>query len=303
MASGDTPAVARRRLRLALRKAREAKGLTQGQVAEALNWSLSKVNRIELGEVTVSRTDAEALLRLLSVTNDDDHFKLLLEDARLSRGRGWWTEPRYRDHLTSALAEYLQFEEAAVEIRLFSPSLIPGILQTQAYAEALLNLWRDFTEYERQARVEMRMGRRARVVDRTPPVLFHMVLEETTLMREVGGRAVMADQLDEVHAFARRPEVQLRVLPLERSARSTLLGHFIILDLADDQNACLYREGSNSDRFTGEGEEIGKHRDEFEWMWTESYGADDSANLIYARAAAMRSPHLIERLGSVDRIG
>ena len=157
MASYEAPAVARRRLRLALRKAREAKGLTQAQVAEALDWSLSKVNRIETGEVTVSTTDLHALLRLFEVT-DAAQVDRLVADARASRRRGWWDEPRYRQHLTPAMLQLFQFETEATTIRIFHPTLIPGLLQTRAYAEAALGVWRDRLSEDGPAPPDWRRG-------------------------------------------------------------------------------------------------------------------------------------------------
>src|SRR4051812_2203499 len=101
MATGDSPASARRRLRLALRRARDAVGLTQGEVADKLHWSLSKVQRIESGDVTISVTDLTALLRLFEV-DDADRVEALTTDARLARKRGWWDEAKFRGHLTPA---------------------------------------------------------------------------------------------------------------------------------------------------------------------------------------------------------
>src|SRR5690606_6885937 len=126
----------------ALRRAREAKGLTQGEVAKRLEWSLSKVNRIESGEVTVSSTDLQALLRLFDIT-DPATIEQQSADARTSRRRGWWDEPAYRQHLTPATMQVLQFEVQASTIRVFQPVLIPGVLQTRPYAEFLMNF---FTE-------------------------------------------------------------------------------------------------------------------------------------------------------------
>src|SRR5215510_8813903 len=157
MVSSESPAVARRRLRLALRNAREAMGLTQGKVAEALEWSLSKVNRIESGEVTVSNTDVKAMLALFEVT-DAEHVESLLGDARTSRQRGWWDEPPYRDFLTIGTRQLLQFESEATAMRAFQPTLIPGILQTLDYASHVINFWQhDLTDAERTARLDVRL--------------------------------------------------------------------------------------------------------------------------------------------------
>src|SRR5262249_60734829 len=110
MASGDLPAVARRRVRMALREAREEKGLTQGQVAEAMEWSLSKVMRIESGEVTIAPNDLRFLLAYLEIT-DRARVDSLLQAAKTSRRRQMWSdEPRFREHTTQATRQLIQYE-------------------------------------------------------------------------------------------------------------------------------------------------------------------------------------------------
>ena len=117
---GESPAVARRRVRLALRKARQSSALSQSDVAQRLGWSMSKMQRIEAGEVTVSGTDLRALLDLYGGFSDED-IERLTEDSRISRRQRWWTAPEYRDHLTSGLMQLLQFEAEASGVRAYQP--------------------------------------------------------------------------------------------------------------------------------------------------------------------------------------
>src|SRR5689334_6603939 len=119
MSQVDLPAVARRRVRLALRSAREAKQLTQTEIARAMDWSLSKVMRIEKGEVNVSSSDLKLLLEHLEV-RDPDHVRQLLDDARLSRQQRWAIDQADRDHLTPAMLELIQYEAEATAIRYFA---------------------------------------------------------------------------------------------------------------------------------------------------------------------------------------
>jgi transcriptional regulator with XRE-family HTH domain len=293
MVSSESPAVARRRLRLALRNAREAMGLTQGKVAEALEWSLSKVNRIESGEVTVSNTDVKALLALFDVT-DVQQVESLLGDARTSRQRGWWDEAPYREHLTPATRQLLQFESEATAMRVFHPTLIPGMLQTPAYAEHILNFWNEhLPEQDRSARLEVRLRRRNQVLGREDPPHYYLVLDESVTWREVGGAAVMAEQLHSLLESARHPSVSLRVLPMADGAPMSMLGPFTVLGLGDDENAILYREMYLADEVVQDPEVIGGHRRHFEQMWQESLDESASIRLVEARAASM--------LASLDR--
>src|SRR5262249_50830972 len=155
----ESPAVARRRLRLTLRSLRDDRGLTQAAVADALGWSLSKLIRIERGEVTISRTDVSALLSHYGVT-DADMVRQLVEMARASRQRDWWAEPRLRVHVTRAMGQLLDFETAATVIRSFQHSVFPGLLQTEAYAVPILNYFNEqLPEATRAARLELRRRR------------------------------------------------------------------------------------------------------------------------------------------------
>ena len=287
MASYEAPAVARRRLRLALRKAREAKGLTQAQVAESLDWSLSKVNRIETGEVTVSTTDLHALLRLFGVV-DPAEVDRLVADARASRRRGWWDEPRYRQHLTPAMLQLFQFEAEATTIRVFHPTLIPGLLQTRAYAEAVLAVWRDrLDEAVRATRLEARLQRRGHVFGRPDPPRYLLILDESVLYRRLGGTDVMIEQLRELLALTRQPYLALRVVPLADTAVMAMLGVSSILDLGDDENAVLYREGVLQDEIIHNPDDVAYHRQLFDQIWRTALPEDASARMVEAHVEAL----------------
>jgi transcriptional regulator with XRE-family HTH domain len=275
----ESPAVARRRLRLALRRVREDKGVTQGQIAEALEWSLSKVNRIESGDVTISNTDLRALLTFLGVT-ESATIARLTDDARASRRRGWWDEPKYRQHLTAATQLVLQFETEATAIRCFQPTLFPGVFQTEDYARAVFETWKDtVTEDVSATRLAVRMRRRPQVFDRPDPPSYYLIVEESVIMREVGGPGVMADELRNVTAIGRASQANVRVLPLARSAKS-MLGGFTIFDLGDEENAILYRESAWGDEIVQSPEEMSRHRQIFEQMWGQSLDEGDSLRLI-----------------------
>ena len=187
MAASGSPASARRRLRLALRRIRDQRDLTQQQVADALDWSISKVNRIENGDVTISVTDLQAVLNLYKLASDVERADLV-EAARTAKRRGWWDEARYRDHATHALLTLIQFESHATAIRVFYPSLIDGLLQTPRYAEALFDyLNDDLSPDVRAARTEIRMRRQAEVLSRPDPPDILFLLDESILYRAVGG--------------------------------------------------------------------------------------------------------------------
>lgn len=287
MAVGESPAVARHRLRLALRQGREAAGLTQRQVAESLDWSLSKVNRIEAGEVTVSSTDLQAMLQLFGIS-DPAQVKELLGEARASRRRGWWDDPRYREHLTPAMIQSLQFEAEATVIRSFQPTLIPGLLQTPAYASAIVDVWsHELSEADRTTRAEVRSRRREHLLGLSEPPDYLLVLDESALLREVGGPEVMSEQLDTLLDLIRSGRVIVRVMPLAHAA-AYVLGMFTIY-ATDDEDLALYRESHLSDEIVYISESIRRHREIFEQIWQQCLTAEASTELIEARAGMMRS--------------
>ncbi|MDQ7907354.1 helix-turn-helix transcriptional regulator [Phytohabitans sp. ZYX-F-186] len=287
MTSPEPPAVARRRVRLALRAAREARGFTQQHVADELDWSLSKVNRIEKGDVTVSKTDLLALLELFGV-DDDDLIDELVRAARSSRQRGWWDEPRYREHLTAAMLQLLQFETEATAIRVFQPTVVNGPFQTRAYAQAVLDFWQpELSQVVREARLETRLRRGEQLLGRADPPDIFCIFDESVLHRPVGGVEVMAEQLRQLLVIMRRPNVHVRVVPFAQGALVAMLGPFLIFDFGDEENAVLYRESLLLDEVLHTGEALMRHRGYFEHLWRESLGETESAKLIAARADQM----------------
>jgi transcriptional regulator with XRE-family HTH domain len=288
---GESPAVARRRVRLALRRAREAKGLSQGAVARATGWSISKVQRIEAGDNAISGTDLRALLDLYGVA-DQEEIDQLSEEARVSRRQRWWAKPEFRDQLTAGMMQYLQFEAEATAIRSYQPVLIPGPFQTPAYAEFLLGWFNiSLTEDQRRVRYDVRMQRRARFLESVDGPRYFLILDESALGREIGGLDVMAEQLEQLADIARRPEVHVRIVPLKEGAVLGLVGQFAVLDLSDEdaEDAVLYRESFTRDSIEHDSKEVEFHRELFEKFWQESLDEEKSIRAINAVAASLRA--------------
>ncbi|MEV0455259.1 helix-turn-helix domain-containing protein [Catellatospora methionotrophica] len=294
MVSGDSPAVARRRLRIALRSRREAAELTQGDVAAALEWSLSKVQRIESGEVSVSSTDLRALLTKFGV-DDPAAVAELIQEARTARRRtsGWWDGPRYRSLLTPALMQLMQFEGQATTIRFFASTILPGILQTPAHAEAVLGFWHAelnmITEDERAARLEVRLRRHENIFERPDRPTYLLAIDESVLYREVGSREIALAQFQHLLKLIAEGKVILRVVPFSLGAFAVTLGSFTLLDLGSAQDAVLYRESWQNDEIIHAPEEVSRHHRIFDVILARSYGAERSGRLLEARIAALRA--------------
>jgi hypothetical protein len=259
------------------------------QVAETFEWSLSKINRIESGEVTVSNTDLQALLRLYDIS-DGIRADRLMNDARASRRRGWWDKPEYREFLTTQTLQLLQFESQASAIRVFQVSLVPGILQTRNYAESLIGSADPTLSHAQQAtRLAVRLERAAQVFSRPDPPQYYLVIDESVPFRTVGGPKIMAEQLEQLLDYIKRSIILVRVLPFAEGALTVPLGPFTILDLGDEENAVLYRESSDRDEITHTPKVVLQHRDTFEHMWKLSLSPEASTRLIEARVAEMLS--------------
>ncbi len=288
MTSYDSPAAARRRLRLAVRKAREASGLTQGQVAEQLSWSISKVNRMENGEVTISPTDLSALLNLFGV-NDREVVNEMSRDAKAAKQRGWWHEARYREHVTPAALQLFQFESEATTVCSFQPTFFPGLLQTAAYATAVMEVWSDEVPPEaRAARLEVRAHRRARFFEQARLPAYRFLLDESVIHRILGNPTATAEQTVSIlETLVRHPGFELRIVPFDRDLKITQLGPFTICDLDDEPNAILYRENTMDDSILLGGDEILWFRRVFDQTWDAALNAEQSRQFMLHHVATV----------------
>jgi transcriptional regulator with XRE-family HTH domain len=288
MSHTETPAVARRRVRLALRSAREAKRLTQHQIARAMDWSLSKVIRIEKGEVNVSPGDLKQLLDHLDV-RDPAQVTSLLDDARRSRQERWTIDPAVREHMSPAMLEVFQFEHEATAIRYFDNLVVPGPLQVPAYSRAIFaGLPHALDTVTVDARIAVRQRRLAPLY-RVPPPDYHVVLDESVLLRPFGGPAAMAAQLDHLDRLLDSTPLRVRILPFASpSPVLSIYGSFLLHDL-EGQSAVLYREGPHGDEIVHAEAELARHRTIFEQVWSVALDDEASRARIATRAAAMRT--------------
>ncbi|KPI20484.1 helix-turn-helix domain protein [Actinobacteria bacterium OK074] len=245
------PSRHRRKLRLALRRARERAGLTQREAAERLEWSQSKVIRLETGTVGISVSDLRALLTLYGVTGPAETAGLE-EAARGSKGPTWWSP--YHDVLSPRFAQYLGYESAAATLHTYHPIVVPGHLQTRAYATALLAP-RGLEPQRLERVVELRMARQERMFAGGGGPAATFVLDESALRRRIGGSAVLAQQLRQLLDLADRDDVTVRVLPFEAGAHYSTLGSFVLLGFADDDDL-LYVEHAAGSMTGGENLEL-----------------------------------------------
>jgi transcriptional regulator with XRE-family HTH domain len=280
MEDGASQLLDRRRLRTELRDARLASGLTQEQVAKAMEWSLSKMIRIESAQTGISANDLKALLPLYGIT-DEQQVKRLVGLARAARARGWWSA--YRNVAAEPLLQLIEFESAASVIRQCETQVVPGILQTEEYARAVLE---DFYAGTPQAGyisalIELRT-RRQELLDRKDPPSMHFRLDEPVIRRLVGTAALMRSQLHTLIEMAAKPNVTIEIMPFSAGLHVGLRGPFEVIEFAPDASLddVVFLEKLQGDVITDKLAETVEYRDMFEGLGKVTLDQHESIRFI-----------------------
>ncbi|MER5466393.1 helix-turn-helix transcriptional regulator [Streptomyces sp. NPDC002668] len=236
-ATKTSAAVQRLRLRTELRRARVAARLTQKQVAEQMEWSPSKLIRIEAGEVGISVNDLRPLLSTYGI-DAPGTVNELLDLARSSRKMPF-TE--YRDIYSKDVLDFLAMEASASINRTFQPLVMPGLLQTEEYAAATIKTYSPEASASRVERmVEARMLRQEILDD--AEAQFFFIVDESVIRRLVGGLGVMRAQLRRLAEYAAQPNVNVLILPFSLGAHVASAGPFTIFEFDEAMPAFVFLE-------------------------------------------------------------
>jgi transcriptional regulator with XRE-family HTH domain len=287
MASDPGPVVQRARLTAELQRIRRDAGKTQEEVARALDWSPSKLIRIEGGNVGISTTDLQALLRYCGITNEPQVLELSAL-ARGARGRGWW-DP-YKEDLGPAYSTYLGYELGASFVRSFSPLLVPGLLQTEDYARALtIELVPDIPVAE--AVIEVRMLRQDKMFTREDLPQQHYVLDEAVIRRRVGGqvdRGIMPRQLNRLLDLSRRPDITIELIPFDKGSHFGMRGEFTVLGFDNGPAGVLYLENARDKGLTvAESDQIASYLEAFDHLRQLALSEEESFAFIETAVTQM----------------
>ncbi|RKN50048.1 XRE family transcriptional regulator [Micromonospora costi] len=224
------PTVLRMLLGAQLRRLRESSGVTREGAGWEIRASESKISRMELGRVGFKERDVADLLTLYGVT-DAEEREVLLTLARDANSPGWWH--RYGDVLPSWFQSYLGLEAAAALIRTYEVQFVPGLLQTPAYARAVVLLGHGAAAPDEiDRRVALRM-RRQELLRRADPPQLWAVVDEAALRRPIGGPDVMRDQLTALIEATRSPNIRLQIIPFAAGGHAAAGGAFTILRFGD----------------------------------------------------------------------
>ncbi|MFD3775794.1 helix-turn-helix domain-containing protein [Streptomyces sp. NPDC058612] len=242
MAVNGNPTVRRRRLGAELRRLRMACGLTSTQVAEHLLVSQPKISHLENGRRTIKPRDVRDLCALYQVT-DPQVIDSLMRMATEADRQGWWVA-----YGEVPYAVYIGLETAAASVRSYEPLVIPGLLQTPAYAAAVIvETIPQATPEEIAVRREVRLRRQSRAHHPARAFRLWVVLDESALRRMVGSPQIMREQLEYLNRLGAQPHVTVQVLPHSAGAHPGVSGQFSILDFEDAPGATVHLERFTSD--------------------------------------------------------
>ena len=286
MGDSTSPLMLRRRLRTELRTARLDSDLTQEQVARAMEWSMSKMNRIEKAKSGISANDLKVLLPFLGI-KDKKRSEELITLARAARESPWWS--RYKGVAPEKLLELIDYESAASAVSQFESMFIPGILQTEEYARAVLQVFYDEKSAAERltAMVDLRTTRTGLLTRENAPH-FSFVLDESVIHRVVGSSAIMSRQFQHLASIAKLPNVTIQVVPFTAGPHPGMNGPFEVVQFADtpDENI-VFLEGPRGDIISEDPVETENYLKIFTRITAASLGPSDSVKRLLQAAGEM----------------
>ncbi|MER7922112.1 helix-turn-helix transcriptional regulator [Streptomyces sp. NPDC096057] len=273
------PTVRKRQLGGELRRLRESAGMKLDEAVARLGWTKSKLSRVEVARLGIKPSDLDALLDLYAV-EDSSKRDVLHAIARHGSQRGWWQT--YKDFISPAYADLISLEADAKSMRTYQSTLIPGLLQTPAYARATIDaLSMTATPSEVNALTQVRMTRQS-VLSRPEPLEFWAVLHEATLRPRVkSDPKIMREQLQKLLDHAVLPQVSIQVLPMDAPPHAGMLGSFAVIGFPETADLDVaYLENLTSALYVEDPAEVSRYGSAFERLRASALPFDESASLI-----------------------
>jgi hypothetical protein len=268
---------------------RKESQLTQQQVADELEWSASKLIRVEGGHSSITKVDLDALLSRYGVKDESNRERLHALN-RGARERGWWHT--YRDDVSAEYLSYVGLETGASYIRQFQNGFIPGLLQTPEYARVVTEVG-SLDEERVDSVVGLRMRRQSELAKRLIQPHQHFVMDEGVIRRHVGIKkdpAIMPNQLRYLADRAEQDElITIGVVPFEAGEYPGLFGPFTLLKFEGGLPGILYIDAGRGEFTIAQGDDprISEYTADFERLLEDALGVQESLDLIRAAAAAM----------------
>jgi transcriptional regulator with XRE-family HTH domain len=275
--------VPRRQLGRLLKQLREQAGFSLMAAAEELEFSRARMYRVEGGEVSLRRVDVLAMCRFYSA--NEQITEVLVGLARESKAKGWWHA--YGDVVPGWFELYVGMETAASRLRQYEPGLIPGLLQTPQYAEAVFHLRPDLDENAVQQAVAVRLERQQLLVRRRPkPPVLDVIVDEGVLRRTISDVDGMQRQLAHLVNISQRPGISVRVLASAAGPhRASTTGSFVILDFpavgtTGPEPTTIYSESLTGALYLDKPKEVDAYAEVWQSLDRVALGRDASDDLI-----------------------
>ncbi|GGU21108.1 helix-turn-helix domain-containing protein [Streptomyces violascens] len=261
-----------------LRRLRESRGITREAAGYSIRASESKISRMELGRVSFKARDVEDLLTLYGVGDESERMSLLglAKEANIA---GWWHS--FGDVLPGWFQTYIGLEGAASLIRVYEVQFVHGLLQTEAYAHAVVSRgMRGAPAAEIDKRVALRLERQKALVSERAPQ-FHAVLDEAALRRPYGERDVMRGQLKHLIEMSEQPNINLQVMPFSFGGHAGESGAFTMLRFPEsDLSDIVYLEQLTSALYLDKAEEVAQYERAMARLQQDSPGPEESRDLL-----------------------
>jgi transcriptional regulator with XRE-family HTH domain len=256
-------------------------GISVEAAAREAGVDKSTLQRWEAGESSIQPGAVSILFRMFGA--DDKEVASLTQVAREARKRGWWVP--WNSAIPPWLATYVGLESEAIEIQEYQPILIPGLLQTEGYAEAVIRAEHpNEPDDQVEARIELRKQRQQRDDD----YVLWTIIGEVALYFPVGGPKVMHEQLDHLAEAASRPRCNIQVLPTTAGEHGSMGSGFIVLTFANPADPPVaYVESRAGSLYVEEDDEVRQHTSIFQHLSATALSARESARLIAKAAQSM----------------
>ncbi|MGW0432016.1 helix-turn-helix domain-containing protein [Micromonospora sp. NPDC003197] len=275
------PTIQRRRLGHALKRAREAARKTQDEAAVIIDAAGSKVSRLELGQSGIRLTDLKLLLDFYGV--DDEQADAMRDLARAGRQRGRWSG--HRSVISDWFRQYVDLEADAAELRWYQAEVLPGILQIEPYIRAMYDMAKPrLTDGEINQMVAVRLDRQA-IFDRAEAPELSFILSESAVRRNIGGPAIMRDQLLHLLKVAELPNVNLQVFPFDAQSYETASFNFEVLSFGDDTTSdVVYIEDYTDANYLDRHDDVRTYKRLWDRLQAAALGPVESQRLILSLA-------------------
>jgi len=278
--TGTSPTARQRELGTRLRGLRNEHNLTVEDVAEKLLCSATKISRLETGARRPSLRDVRDLCGIYEV--DASTSAELMSLAKEARAAGWWTQ--YDDLNLDPL---IGLEDAATTITCYSMFYMPGLLQTQEYAQGIISIVAPKMDpHVVQQRVEARL-RRQQLLSRDSGPQYNVLLDENVIRRGVGDPELIAAQLKKVLETINAGRAVVQVIPFSAGAYATADGYFVLLEFEGraDLWPVVYIEGLAGNQYLDRKVDIARYRECIDYLKARALSPQESESLI-AKARA-----------------